>query len=261
VLFCIDVGNTNTVLGLYEGSNLVSHWRIATDHQKMPDEYAMLILDLFARAGHKPSIVKGIIITSVVPSLTGTFEQACEEYLAQTPLVVSAAVRTGVEIRIDNPQEVGADRIVNCVAAHHRYGGPVCVVDFGTATTFDAVSGEGHYLGGAIAPGIGIAAEALFQRTARLPRIDLVRPPAAIGKNTVHAMQSGLLFGYVGLVEGLVARIRAELGTDTKVIFTGGLAPLLAVETEVDDAVDPWLTLEGLRLIWEMNRSGAEGEG
>jgi len=259
MLFCIDIGNTNTVLGLYEGNRLASHWRIATDHQKMPDEYGMLILDLFGRAGHQASGVQGIILTSVVPSLTGAFEEACETYLARKPLIVNASVRTGVEIQIDNPQEVGPDRIVNAVAAYHRYGGPACVVDFGTATTFDAISRDGHYLGGAIAPGIGIAAEALFQRTARLPRIDLVRPPAAIGKSTVHAMQSGLLFGYVGLVEGLVARFRAELGPKMKVIFTGGLAALLAAETEVDDAVDPWLTLEGLRLIWEMNPPGCGG--
>ncbi len=253
-LFCIDIGNTNVVMGLYQGKELISHWRIATDHQKMADEYAMLLLDLFERAAQEPQAVEGIIMASVVPPLTGTFEKLAQRYFGQQALVVDAQVHTGVRICLDNPAEVGADRVVNAVAAYHRYGGPACVVDLGTATTFDLISAEGDYLGGAIAPGLGIAAEALFQRTARLPRIELVRPPSAIGKNTVQAMQSGLLFGYVGLVEGLVARYRAELGPALKVIATGGLAPLIAAETEVVDALDPWLTLEGLRLIWEMNR-------
>jgi len=256
LLFCIDIGNTNVVMGLYAGADLVTHWRIATDHQRMADEYGMLILDLFERSGQEPSSVEGVILASVVPPLTGIFEKLCQRYFGQPPLVVSAETCTGVRVRYDNPSEVGADRIVNAVAAFHRYGGPACVVDFGTATTFDALSAEGDYLGGAIAPGIGIAAEALFQRTAKLPRIDLVRPPAVIGKNTVQSMQSGMLFGYVGLVEGLVARFRAELGPGMKVVATGGLAPLVAAETAVIDTVDPWLTLEGLRLIWEMNQQG-----
>lgn len=253
-LFCVDVGNTNVVMGLYHGKELETHWRIATDHRKMADEYAMLILDLFERSDQDPATVDGVIIASVVPPLTSIFEKLSQRHLHQPPLVIDVGTRTGVRILIDNPQEVGTDRVVNAVAAYHRYGGPACVVDFGTATTLDAVSAEGNYLGGAIAPGIGIAAEALFQRTAKLPRTDLVRPPAAIGKNTVHAMQSGLLFGYVGLVEGLVARFRAELGPEMQVIATGGLATLIASETSVIDAVDPWLTLEGLRLIWEMNQ-------
>jgi type III pantothenate kinase len=253
-LFCIDIGNTNVVMGLYEGQELATHWRIATDHRKMADEYAMLVLDLFQRSAQDPAAVEGIIVASVVPPLTGIFEKLSERYFGQTALVISEAVQTGVHIRYDNPAEVGADRVVNAVAVYHRYGGPACVVDFGTATTFDAVSAEGDYLGGAIAPGIGIAAEALFQHTAKLPRIDLVRPPAVIGKNTVQSMQSGMLFGYVGLVEGMVARFRAELGPEMKVIATGGLASLVAAETDVIDAVDPWLTLEGLRLIWEMNQ-------
>lgn len=253
-LFCVDIGNTNVVMGLYEGQELASHWRIATEHKKMADEYAMLILDLFERSHQDPSRVDGVIIASVVPPLTGIFEKLSGRYFRQTPLVIGAGVRTGVRIRYDAPQEVGADRIVNAVAACHRYGAPACIVDLGTATTFDALSAEGDYLGGAIAPGIGIAAEALFQRTAKLPSIDLVRPPGVIGKNTVHSMQSGLLFGYVGLVEGVVARFRAELGPEMKVIATGGLASLIAAETTAIDAVDPWLTLEGLRLIWEMNR-------
>jgi type III pantothenate kinase len=253
-LFCVDIGNTNIVMGLYRGEELVTHWRIATAHSRMADEYAMLILDLFERADQDPSAVKGVIIASVVPPLTGIFEKLSERYFGRKPLVVGSGVETGVPIRYDNPHEVGADRIVNAVAVCHHYGGPACVVDFGTATTFDALSAEGEYLGGAIAPGIGIAAEALFQRTAKLPRIDLVRPPDVIGKNTVESMQSGMLFGYVGLVEGIVARFRAELGPEMTVIATGGLALLIAAETSVIAAVDPWLTLEGLRLIWGMNQ-------
>jgi type III pantothenate kinase len=254
-LFCVDIGNTNVVLGLYEGETLAAHWRIATDHRKMADEYAMLILDLFERAAQQPTAVAGVAIASVVPPLTGIFEKLSGRYFDQTPMVIGPRVRTGVQIRYDNPQEVGADRIVNAVATYRRYGGPACVVDFGTATTFDAISTEGDYLGGAIAPGIGIAADALFQRTAKLPRIDLVRPPTVIGKNTVQSMQSGMLFGYVGLVEGLVARFRSELGPDMRVIATGGLASLIAAETDVVHTVDPWLTLEGLRLIWEMEQT------
>jgi type III pantothenate kinase len=182
------------------------------------------------------------------------FEKLSQRYFGQMPLIVDATVHTGVRILLDNPSEVGADRVVNAVAAFRRYGGPACVVDLGTGTTFDIISVEGDYMGGAIAPGLGIAADAMFQRTAKLPRIDLVRPPSVIGKNTVHAMQSGLLFGYAGLVEGLVARYRAELGPSMKVIATGGLARLVAAETNAFDAVDPWLTLDGLRMIWDMNQ-------
>jgi type III pantothenate kinase len=253
-LFCIDIGNTNIVMGLYQGEELVTHWRIATDHQRMADEYGVLILDLFERADQSPADVEGVIIASVVPPLTSVFQKLSDRYLHQSPLVLDADTPTGVQILVDHPQEVGADRIVNAVAAHQRYSGPACVVDFGTATTFDAISTDGDYLGGAIAPGIGISAEALFQHTSKLPRTDLAPPPSAIGKNTVHAMQSGLLFGYVGLVEGLVDRFRAELGPEMTVVATGGLGSLIAAETDVIDAVDPWLTLEGLRLIWEVNQ-------
>jgi type III pantothenate kinase len=258
MLLCIDLGNTNITLGLYEDDDLHYHWRLNTDHHKMPDEYGMLLLSLLAHAGHRPQEVTGICLCSVVPPLTGVLEQMCDLYFEQKPLTVDVGVKTGVKIRYDNPREVGADRVVDAAAVYRFYGGPACIVDFGTATTFDGISREGDYLGGAIAPGIGIAAEALFQHTAKLPRIDLVRPPSAIGRNTVHAMQSGLLFGYVGLVEGLVARFRAELGPQLKVIATGGLAALVAAETQSINAVDPWLTLEGLRLIWEMNRSDGQ---
>ena len=193
-------------------------------------------------------------MASVVPPLTGTFIEACRRYLSLEPLVVDAGVKTGVRIRYENPRAVGTDRIVDAAAVKELYGVPACVVDFGTATTFDAISSNGDYLGGAIAPGVNIAAEALFQRTAKLPRVDLKRPPTAIGRNTEHAMQSGLLFGYVGLVEGMVNRFRSELGSNMQVIATGGLAQIVANETEKIQIVAPWLTLDGLRLIWEMNR-------
>jgi type III pantothenate kinase len=254
MLLCIDLGNTNITFGLYDGDDLRSQWRINTDHHKMPDEYGVLFLNLLAHAGHHSQDVTGICMCSVVPPLTGILEQMCNTYFGRTPLLIDAGVKTGVKIRYDNPREVGADRVVDAAAVYRLYGSPACVVDFGTATTFDAISREGDYLGGAIAPGIGIAAEALFTRTAKLPRIDLVRPPRAIGSNTVHSMQSGLLFGYVGLVEGMVARFRAELGDDTRVIGTGGLAEIIARETNVIETVDPWITLKGLRIVWELNQ-------
>jgi len=253
-LLAIDIGNTNIVLGLYEGEQLVTQWRIATDHARMPDEYAVLLRNLFAHAGQDPDSVQGIVLASVVPPLTGTFTEMSERYWGQRPLVVDAGVRTGVRVRYDSPRDVGADRVVNAVATYRLYGGPACVVDFGTATTFDAISAEGDYLGGALAPGIYIAAEALFTHTAKLRRIDIARPPQAIGTNTVHAMQSGLLFGYVGLVEGMMARFREELGPDMRAIATGGLAYLIAAETDVIEVVDRELTLKGLRFIWEMNQ-------
>ncbi len=254
MLLTIDIGNTNITLGLYEGETLGPRWRIRTIHEKMPDEYGILLDQLFHHRGYHPEQVTGVAIASVVPPLTPVFAQACRDYLDQTPLVVDEGVRTGVHIRYDNPREVGADRVVDAVAVRALYSVPACVVDFGTATTFDAVSAEGDYLGGAIAPGIGIAAQALFERTAKLPRVELTRPPSVIGRNTVHSIQSGLLFGYVGLVEGMVARFKAELGAETCVIATGGLAEIIARETDVIDVVDPWLTLHGLRIVYELNR-------
>ncbi len=253
MLLAIDIGNTNITLGLYQAAEMKAAWRLATAHERMPDEYGLQMLGLLQHVEHGPDVVDGVVMASVVPPLTGTFQQACKEYIGQTPLVVDAGVKTGVRIRYEDPKAVGADRVVDAAAVQHLYGGPACVVDFGTATTFDAISAEGDYLGGAIAPGIGIAAEALFQRTAKLPRVELSRPPAAIGKNTVHAMQSGLLYGYVGLVEGMVDRFRAELGPKMKVIGTGGLTEIIAAETTVIQIVAPWLTLDGLRLIWEIN--------
>ena len=253
MLFAVDIGNTNITLGLYEGDKLGPRWRLATSHDRMPDEYGILVVNLFRHAGIDVKDVSAIAMASVVPPLTGTFQQACVQYLGLAPLVVDAETKTGVRVKYEDPKQVGADRIVDAAAVQKLYGGPACVVDFGTATTFDAISIEGDYLGGAIAPGIGIAADALFQRTAKLPRVDLQRPPSAIGRNTVHSLQSGLLFGYVSLVEGMVARFRAELGPAMKVIGTGGLAELIARETSAINILAPWLTLDGLRIIYELN--------
>jgi len=253
MLLTIDIGNTNITLGLYKGEKLGPRWRLATDYEHMPDEYGLQFLGLISHAGCKTADLSGVCLASVVPPLTGKITAACRDYLHLEPLVVDAGVKTGVRVRYDDPKAVGADRIVDAAAVQNLYGGPACVVDFGTATTFDAISSEGDYLGGAIAPGIGIASEALFQRTAKLPRVDLQRPPNVIGRNTVHSMQSGLLFGYVALVEGMVGRFRKELGLDMKVIATGGLADIIAHETEVLEIVAPWLTLDGLRIIWDLN--------
>lgn len=254
MLLAIDIGNTNLTLGLYEDGKLGAHWRLATDHNRMPDEYGLQFLGLLQNAGRTLKDMQGVSLASVVPPLTGRVIHACREYLKQDPLVVDAGVKTGIKVRYEDPKAVGADRICDAVAVMKLYGGPACVVDFGTATTFNAITKDGEYLGGAITAGINLAAEALYTRAAKLPRIDLQLPPSVIGRNTVHAMQSGLLFGYVSMVEGMVARFRAELGKDMKVIATGGLAELVAEETKVIEIIAPWLTLEGLRLVWELNR-------
>jgi len=255
MLLAIDVGNTNITLGLYQGENRLGAWRLATVHNRMPDEYGLQLLGLLAHARHTVQEIEGTVLASVVPPLTGTFVQACREYLSQDPLVVDAGVKTGLSVRYEDPKHaLGADRVADAVAVNQLYGTPACVVDFGTATTFDALSRNGEYLGGAIAPGIEVAAESLFMRTAKLPRVELTRPPGVIGRNTVNAIQSGLIFGYVGLVEGMVARFKQELGEDTQVIGTGGLLSLIAAETRVIQHLAPWLTLDGLRLIWGMNR-------
>jgi type III pantothenate kinase len=254
MLLTIDIGNTNITLGVYDGEVLGPRWRLATEHNRMSDEYGIMLVNLFQHAGVARDAIHGIALASVVPPLTSTFQQACEKYLGRQPLVVDAGVKTGVRVKYDDPKGVGADRVVDAAAVQKLYGGPACIVDLGTGTTFDAISAEGDYLGGAIAPGLGIAADALFQRTAKLPKVDLVRPPTAIGRNTVHAIQSGLIFGYVGLVEGMVARFRSELGPSMKVIATGGLANILAEETRVFDVIAPWLTLDGLKIVWELNR-------
>jgi len=220
----------------------------------MPDEFTLQLLGLLSHSGFERKQIAGAAIASVVPPLTGRWVEVCRRGLELEPLVVNSTVETGVRILYEEPGTVGADRLVDAVAAYRLYGGPACIVDFGTATTFDAISADGEYLGGAIAPGIGIASQALFQRTAMLPRVELARPPAAIGRNTTHAMQSGLLFGYVGLVEGMVARFRQELGPHIRVIGTGGLAEIIASETDVIQILAPWLTLDGLRMVYEMNR-------
>lgn len=253
MLLTIDIGNTNLTIGLYEAETLTHHWRLATDHNRMPDEYGLQLLGLLTHAGCGPAHLGGIALASVVPPLTGRVAQACREYLKQEPLIVDAGVKTGVRIRYEDPKSVGADRVCDAAAVMKLYGGPACVIDFGTATTFNAITKDGDYLGGAITAGVTLAAEALYTHAAKLPRIDLQRPPSVIGRNTTHAMQSGLLFGYVSMVEGMVGRFRKELGDDMKVIATGGLAESIAKETAVVQHLAPWLTLDGLRIIWDLN--------
>ncbi len=256
MLLAIDIGNTNVTLGVFEGEELRATWRMATDIHHMADEYAALMLNLLHHQGIDASDIDGAALCSVVPPLTGTFVELCQRYFNISPLIVDTGIKTGVRIHADNPREVGPDRIADSAAAHYLYGnsGAIIVVDLGTGTTFDVVSKEGDYLGGAIAPGIGIAAEALFTRTARLPRVELVPPKKTIGTNSVAAMQAGIIFGYVGLVEAIVARIRKELGGKAMVVATGGYAELIGRETSVIDKVNPDLTLVGLRLIYEMNK-------
>ncbi len=253
MLLAVDVGNTNIVVGVYRHGEIIADWRLVTDSYRMPDEYAMLLRSLLEHHGLSMASVTAMILSSVVPPLVTAFKELAERYLKLTPLVVGPGIKTGVRILYENPKEVGADRIVNALAAHRLYGGPAIVVDFGTATTFDAISADGDYLGGAIAPGIGISSKALFQFAAKLPHIELVRPRSAVGKNTIASMQSGILFGYVGLVEGLITRFHQELGP-SRVVATGGLAEIIARETKMIEVVDPRLTLEGLRLIYELNR-------
>jgi type III pantothenate kinase len=253
MLLTIDVGNTNLTLGLYAGKEIGPHWRLATDHQRMPDEYGLQFLGLLEHAGLTPAELTGICLASVVPPLTQRVVQACSQYLGQEPFLVDTGIKTGIRIRYEDPRAVGADRVADAVAVFHQYGGPACVIDFGTATTFNAITRSGDYLGGAITAGINLAAEALFHHTAKLPSIDIQRPPSVIGRNSVHAMQSGLLFGYVAMVEGMVSRFRQELGDDMKVIATGGLAGIVARETDVIQIISPWLTLDGLRLLWDLN--------
>jgi type III pantothenate kinase len=255
MLLAIDIGNTDTTFGVFEGEELCATWHMATNIHRMADEYAALLLNLLHHQGIDPSAIKEAALCSVVPPLIATGEDLLRQYFHISPLVVGAGVKTGVRIRMDNPREVGADRIVNAAAAHHLYGGPVIITDMGTATTFDVVSKKGDYLGGVIAPGINTAAEALFMQTAMLPRVELVRPKRAIGSNTIAAMQSGIVFGYVGLVEGMVARIQREIEEKAKVVATGGWAELIARETPVIDMVNPNLTLIGLRLIYQMNKA------
>ncbi len=255
MLLAIDVGNTTITIGLFDGEKLRATWRIATDHQRLADEYAVIVLGLLNVEAVEAGEITDAVLASVVPDLVATFDALCRRHLGVTPLVVGTGTRTGVRVLYDSPRDVGADRIADVVAATRRFGPPpLIIVDLGTGTVFDAVSAEGDYLGGAIAPGVHVAAEALYERAAKLQPVELAPPPAAIGKNTVSAVQSGLVFGYVGLIEGMVARFKHELGGNAKVVGTGGWAELFARETDVFDAVDPDLTLYGLQLIYQANR-------
>ena len=254
MLLTIDIGNTNVSLGVFEGQRLACRCRLSTDWRRLPDEYGLIITNILSMKGVAPTDIDGASMCCVVPPLTSTFEEVCREFFKITPLTVNAGVKTGMRVLYDNPRDAGADRVVDAVAAFRLYGGPAIVVDFGTATVFDAISKEGDYLGGAIAPGIEVAAEALHQATAQLRRVDIVTPKAAIGRNTVASLQSGLFLGYVGLVEGMVQRFKKELGQEAKVVATGGLARVIAKETQVFDVTNLDLTLIGLRMIYEMNQ-------
>lgn len=255
MLLVFDVGNTNIVLGIYDGKRLVNYWRLKTDAGKTSDEYGMMINQFFVHQGFKMADVNAVVISSVVPPIMYTLEHMARKYLSCEPLIVGPGIKTGMNIKYDNPKEVGADRIVNAVAAYELYGGPLIIVDFGTATTFCAISANGDYLGGAISPGIRISMDALFERTAKLPRVELVKPETVICKNTINSIQSGVIYGYVGQVDYIVRRMKKEINDpNAKVIATGGLSKLIASESETIEIVNGLLALHGLRIIYERNR-------
>ncbi len=256
MLLAIDIGNTNTVLGLFsETGERIADWRLTTHRAQTVDEYGVLFRNLFSLRGIEVSAVDAIIVSSVVPPIDSTVREMCKHYFGHQPLFVEPGVKTGISIRTDNPAEIGADRIVNSVAAFHKYGGPCIVVDLGTATSFDVISKQGEFLGGAIAPGLGISADALFSRAARLMRVDIRRPEKVIGTNTIETLQIGLYYGYLGLIDGILERMILELGEKTHVVATGGLAAQIAPDSRFITTVDDWLTLDGLRLVYERNHS------
>ncbi|MBU5676279.1 type III pantothenate kinase [Alkaliphilus sp. MSJ-5] len=255
MIVVFDVGNTNIVLGVYRGKELIDYWRIATDKEKTSDEYSMVIHQFFQYNGLDINDVEDIIISSVVPNIMYSLEHASRKLFNKEPLIVGPGIKTGMNIKYDNPKQVGADRIVNAIAAYEKYGGPLIIVDFGTATTFCAISETGEYLGGTISPGIKISSDALFEKAAKLPRVELVKPGKVICKNTVNSMQAGIIYGYVGLVEYIVNKMKKEIRCSScRVIATGGLSTLIASETESIDIVDKFLSLEGLNIIYERNK-------